>query len=75
MEVNKWAKVVKVQRESEQLRFPLEQSGVSIKTVDKIDSVQMKTPLEKEVYSLLQGAKLLEDKKVSALPFWYFRHY
>ncbi|XP_063878918.1 U3 small nucleolar RNA-associated protein 14 homolog A-like [Scylla paramamosain] len=65
MEVNKWAKVVKAQRETEQLRFPLKQSGVSLKTVEKTNLVQMRTPLENEVYSLLQGAKLVENKKES----------
>uniref|UniRef100_A0A0P4WQM7 Uncharacterized protein n=1 Tax=Scylla olivacea TaxID=85551 RepID=A0A0P4WQM7_SCYOL len=65
MEVNKWAKVVKAQRENEQLRFPLKQSGVSLKTVEKTDLVQMRTPLENDVYSLLQGAKLVENKKES----------
>ena len=67
MEVNKWAKIVKVRREAEQLKFPLENNEVSLKTVDKTEVVQRRTPLEQEVYSLLQGAKLVQGKKVCFL--------
>lgn len=79
MEANKWAKVVKMRREAEQLQFPLRDTSLQVKAVDKAEPLQMRQPLEKEVYALLQGAKLVQDKKVcidlrdlhsSDLAFW-----
>lgn len=64
MEANKWAAVVKARREADQLRFPLDDSNLQLKAVDKAEPIQMNQPLEREVYALLQGAKLVQEKKV-----------
>ena len=52
-------------RVEDQLSFPLQKADVRIHTALKVEEVKMSTPLEKQVYSLLQGAKLMEDKKAS----------
>lgn len=64
MEANKWAKLVKMRREAEQLHFPLRDTSLQVKAVDKTEPLQTRQPLEKEVYALLQGAKLVQEKKV-----------
>ncbi|XP_068225156.1 U3 small nucleolar RNA-associated protein 14 homolog A [Palaemon carinicauda] len=58
----KWAGLVHKRRKEDQLTFPLQQPEVKLHTALKEDD-KMRTPLEKEVYALLQGAKLVEDKK------------
>lgn len=67
VEVNKWAKVVDVRRKADHVSFPLEQEDLRIKTLEKVEPLQLKTPLEQEVYSLLQGAQLIEKKTVCTL--------
>ncbi|KAK8729181.1 hypothetical protein OTU49_008667 [Cherax quadricarinatus] len=60
MEVNKWGKVVHLRRQSSHLSFPLEQEDLRFKTLEKVEPVQLRTPLEQEVYSLLHDAKLVK---------------
>lgn len=64
MEVSKWAKVVELRRQADTLSFPLMKKNTGLSTVDKVEPPKLKTDLEHEVYSLLEGAKLVK-KEVS----------
>ncbi|XP_064090817.1 U3 small nucleolar RNA-associated protein 14 homolog A-like [Macrobrachium nipponense] len=61
-ESEKWAGLVHKRRTEEQLVFPLQQPDLRLYTAIKSDA-KMRSDLEKEVYALLQGAKLVEDKQ------------
>lgn len=70
MEVGKWAKVVELRRNADTLSFPLKKNTVQLSTVDKVEPPKAKTELEEEIYSLLEGAKLVK-KKVSWKSIFY----
>ncbi|XP_063613710.1 U3 small nucleolar RNA-associated protein 14 homolog A-like [Penaeus indicus] len=63
MEVSKWAKVVELRREADTLSFPLKKKNTEFSTVDKVEPPKLKTDLEHEVYSLLEGAKLVKKQE------------
>ncbi|KAK7083005.1 U3 small nucleolar RNA-associated protein 14 A [Halocaridina rubra] len=65
MESEKWSSLVHKRRVQEQLTFPLQNPNISIHNTLKTEEVKMQTPLEQEVYALLQGAKLMEDNKLT----------
>ncbi|XP_071541684.1 U3 small nucleolar RNA-associated protein 14 homolog A [Panulirus ornatus] len=65
-EVNKWAKVVDIRRKADQVCFPLNHEDLRVKTLEKVEPLKLKTPLQQEVYSLLQGAKLVKEKTETA---------
>lgn len=54
-------------RKTDQLTFPLQQANVGIITTEKNYKPSLKTDLEKEIYGLLTGGKLNEDKKVNRI--------
>ncbi|XP_027211390.2 U3 small nucleolar RNA-associated protein 14 homolog A [Penaeus vannamei] len=65
MEVSKWAKVVELRRQADTLSFPLMKKNTGLSTVDKVEPPKLKTDLEHEVYSLLEGAKLVKKEETA----------
>lgn len=58
-----------MRREAEQLHFPLECATIQLKAVEKAEPLPTRQPLEQEVHALLQGAKLVQEKKVCVVVF------
>merc|ERR1711874_606536 len=59
IEVNRWETLAYSRRRAEQLTFPIENADVRIMTSEKAQIIKPKTSLEKKVYELLKGAKLV----------------
>lgn len=60
--ISKWDDVVKRNRESDHLSFPLKHENMQIHTVDEyVQKFKPKTPLEEQVYALLKGSKFKEN--------------
>nr|XP_039253516.1 U3 small nucleolar RNA-associated protein 14 homolog A-like [Styela clava] len=59
--VSRWDNIVKRNRNSEQLSFPLKHENLHLNTVDDfVQKFKPKTPLEQQIYALLKGNKYEE---------------
>ncbi|XP_013403803.1 LOW QUALITY PROTEIN: U3 small nucleolar RNA-associated protein 14 homolog A-like [Lingula anatina] len=68
-EVAKWDPVVEKNRKADQLKFPLQQPNLRLHTTDQfVKRFQPRTPLEKEIATLLHGSQnvMMQEKALTA---------
>lgn len=62
-DIGKWDQVVKTNRRAEHISFPLNQNKIGIQSTEEFAKrFKPSTPLEEEVYQLLNGNKYAENK-------------